>query len=278
MWRRAPVLMQALLAGLAVTGTATVVWGVLIEINLRFLRRLPWAAGVMAVFLIFYWKYLKGWGWPQATSLARSKSLRAGALSAGVWRWSLGAGGMGLAASVALFAIAHRLIAWPQTSRADLSKIPIATLLITLLMSAAVAGISEEAGFRGYMQRKLELRYGPALGIAMASFVFGLSHLNHTIFVPAILFDIGWGALYGTMTYLSGSIVPAIILHSSADAIEFMVAWRFPTTGALPLVWTSGPDSLFWFNCVLSILLGGGAVWSFRQLARGSLEHSFMSN
>jgi len=29
------------------------------------------------------------------------------------------------------------------------------------------------------------------------------------------------GALYGLLAYLSGSIVPAMILHSSAAALEF---------------------------------------------------------
>jgi membrane protease YdiL (CAAX protease family) len=267
MWTRVPLLVRASLAAVAVTGIATVVWGVLIDANLRFSPRLPWAAVIMAVFLIFYWKYLKGWGWPKSTSAARCASLRAEPLSAAVWRWSLLAGGLGLASSIALFIISHRLIRWPQPSRLDLSHIPFATLLLTILMSAAVAGISEEAGFRGYMQGRLELRYGPAIGIAIASFFFGLAHLSHGVFAPAIVFDIGWGALYGLLTYLSGSIVPAVVLHSSADALEFIVVWKFPPTTPAPLVWTRGPDTLFWFNCVLMILLGTTSVWAFRRLA-----------
>jgi membrane protease YdiL (CAAX protease family) len=267
MWTRVPLLVRALLAAVAVTGIATVVWGVLIHANLRFSPKLPWAAVIMAVFLIFYWKFLKGWGWPQSTASARRTSLRAEPLSASVWRWSLLAGGLGLAASIALFIISHRLIRWPQPSRPDLSHIPSATLLLTILMSAAVAGISEEAGFRGYMQGLLEHRYGPAIGIAIASFVFGLAHLSHGAFVPAILFDIGWGALYGLLTFLSGSIVPAVVLHSSADALEFIVAWQFPPAAPAPLVWASGPDTLFWFNCVLMMLLATASVWAFRQLA-----------
>jgi membrane protease YdiL (CAAX protease family) len=266
MWNRVPLLVRALLAAVAVTGTATVVWGVLIQSNLRLSPKLPWAAVVMAVFLIFYWKYLKGWGWPQSSAATRRSSLRAEPLTASVWRWSLLAGTLGLAASIELFIIAHRLVRWPQPSRLDFSNIPSATLLLIFLMNAAVAGISEEAGFRGYMQGLLEHRYGGAIGIALTSFVFGLAHLSHGASVPAILFDIGWGAFYGLLTSLSGSILPAVILHSGADALEFIVAWKFPLAGPAPLVWAGGTDPIFWFNCVLVILLGTASVWAFRQL------------
>ena len=175
---------------------------------------------------------------------------------------------MGLAASIALLILSHRLIQWPQPARSDLSHIPLITLLPSLLMSATVAGIGEEAGFRGFMQGPLERRYGPAVGIAITSMVFGLAHLTHGAFLPAILFDIGWGALYGSLTYRSGSIVPAIVLHSSADALEFIAAWKFPPAAGAPLAWASGPDRLLWFNCLLVVLLGSASVWAFRRLAR----------
>src|SRR6266536_581105 len=187
MWNRVPLWLRALLAGAAVTGTATIVWGALIQSNLRFFPQLPWAAPVMALFLVFYWKFLKGWGWPRSTAAARRAGLRAEPVSSSVWRWSLLAGGLGLAASIALFILSHRLIRWPQP-RSDLAHIPFITLLPSLLMSATVAGISEEAGFRGYMQGPLERGYGPAAGIAITSFVFGLAHLTHGAFLPAITF------------------------------------------------------------------------------------------
>jgi len=268
MWKRVPLFLRALLAAAAVTGTATVVWGVLVQSNLRFWPKLPWATILMAVFLVFYWKFLKGWGWPRSTAAARRAGLRAEPLSPSAWRWSLLAGGLGLAASIALFILAHRLIRWPQPAPSGLSRIPIITLLPSLLMSAMVAGISEEAGFRGYMQGPLERRYGPAMGIALTSIVFGLAHLTHSAFVPAILFDIGWGALYGFLTYRSGSIVPAIVLHSCSDAVEFLAAWRFPPGAPVPLAWVGGADPLFWFDCGVVVVLGSASAWAFRRLGR----------
>jgi membrane protease YdiL (CAAX protease family) len=268
MWNRVPLLLRALLATAAVTGTATVVWGGLIQSNLRYWPRLPWATVIMAVFLVFYWKFLKGWGWPRSTAAARRAGLRAEPLCSSVWRWSMVAGGLGLAASIVLFILSHRLMRWPQPAHSDLSHIPLTTLLPGLLMSAMVAGISEEAGFRGYMQGPLERQYGPAMGIAITSIVFGLAHLSHGAFLPAILFDIGWGALYGLLTYRTGSILPAIVLHSSGDALEFVAAWKFPPSAPAPLVWATGADPLLWFDCILAVLLGGVSVWAFRRLAR----------
>jgi membrane protease YdiL (CAAX protease family) len=244
MLNRVPLLLRALLAAAAVIGTATVVWGGLIQSNLRFSPRLPWATIIMAVFLVFYWKFLKGWGWPRSTAATRRAGLRAEPLSSSVWRWSLVAGGLGLAASIVLFILSHRLMRWPQPAHSGLSHISFITLLPSLLMSAVVAGVSEEAGFRGYMQGPLERRYGPAMGIAITSIIFGLAHLSHGAFLPAILFDIGWGALYGVLTYRTGSIVPAIVLHSSADALQFVAAWKFPPSAPAPLVWATGPDTL----------------------------------
>jgi len=267
MWNRVPLILRAVLAAAVVTGSATVVWGALVQLNLKLSPPLPWATVVMAAFLFFYWRFLKGWGWPRSTAAGRRSSLRAESISSSAWRWSLLAGGLGLSASIALFIVAHRLIQWPQPAHADLSHIPSTTLLPLLLMSALVAGISEEAGFRGYMQAPLERRYGAAVAIAVTSVVFGLAHLTHGAFAPAILFDIGWGALYGLIAYLSGSIVPAIVLHSSADALEFIAAWRFRPAAPAPLVWVNGPDPLFCTDWLLVVLLAGASILAFRRLA-----------
>ncbi len=265
MWSRFPFILRTFLAAIAVTGTASLIWGALIQSNLRFSPQLPWAAVLMAVFLFFDWKLLKGWGWPQSTSAARRASLGAHPLSPSVWRWSLLAGGLGLDASIALFIFSRRLILWPHPPRPNLSPIPSYTLLPSLLVSATVAGISEEAGFRGHLQGPLSRRYGPAIGIAVTSFVFGLAHLSHGAFVPAILFDIGWGALYGLLTYLCGSILPAIFLHSTAGALEVLAALKFSPATPAPVLWASGPNSSFWFLSVLLILLGTASVWAFRH-------------
>ncbi len=276
MWHRLPLLLRLLLSAAAVTLSANLLWGALVQSNLFFSPQFPWAVPLMAVFLVVYWKYLKGWGWPRSTAASRRASLRAEPLTPAIWRWSLLAGGLALASSIALFLVCHRLSHWPQAPRPDLSRIPSLTLLPSFLMSAMVAGISEEAGFRGYLQGPLERRYGPAFAIAASSIVFGLAHLTHSAFLSAILFDVVWGALYGLLTYLGGSILPAMILHSSADALEFLAAWKFPPSpsSSAPLVWATGPDALFWTNCLLVLLLGATSLWAFRRLAHARTPNS----
>lgn len=273
MWLRIPVPIRSILLAVAVTGPPTLIWGILVTANLTSATRFPWSAAVMAVFLVFYWNFLRGWGWPRSSAAARRAGLRADPISSSVWRWSLLAGGLGLAASIVLFLVTHRLIRWPQPQHPDLSHIASTTLLPVLLVSALVAGISEEAGFRGYMQGLLERRYGPAVGIIITSIVFGLAHLTHGAFLPAILFDIGSGALYGLVAYRSGSIVPAIVLHSSADALEFIAAWKIPPSAPTPLIWETGPDLRLWLSLCLMVLLGTASVWAFRRLASVTCVH-----
>ena len=60
MWNRVPLPLRALLAAIAVTGTTTLVWGALIQTNLRFFPRLPWATALMAVFLETVYNSLTG--------------------------------------------------------------------------------------------------------------------------------------------------------------------------------------------------------------------------
>jgi len=269
-WSRLPILLRSIAVGLLVTAVPALLWGVLLQVNVKLSAQTPWSAILMAVFLIFYWKYLQGWGWPYSRASQRRNGLRAPALAPAVWGWSLLAGGFGLAASIALFIVAHRLVHWPVAAAPDFSKFPATTIFVTLLMSAIVAGFSEEAGFRGYMQSPLEGRYGPASAILITSVIFGLFHLSHGFFAPAILFDIGWGAFYGLLAWQSGSIVPALVLHSAADFLEFMLVWKLPHRAPAPLVWQAPPDARFWAECALVVVMSAASVFAFRRLRRRS--------
>lgn len=262
------MLLRAILIGLLVAAVPNLLWGILLQLNLSSFAQIPWSAIVMALFLAGYWKYLQGWGWPQSLALPRRVGLRAPALSPAVWRRSLLAGGLGLAASIVLYIVAHRLIRWPIAAAPDFSKYSAVTVLLSLLVSAIVAGVSEEAGFRGYMQGPLEQRYGPAPAILVTSMVFGLAHLSHGIFAPAILFDMGWGALYGLLAWRSGSIVPALVLHSAADFLEFMLVWKLPHRTPAALVWQAAPGTLFWAECVLIVAMSTASVWAFHRLGK----------
>ena len=264
--QRIPVIVRAIIVGLIVTSAASLPWGILVQANLRAATALPWAAALMVAYLFVYLGYLNGWGWPRSTGAFRKDSLRAISLPLRVWGWSLLSGISAFASSIALLLVVRRMIPWPVAAEEYPARLSPLFIVVTLLVSAAVAGVSEESGFRGYMQRILEGRYGPTTAILLSSVVFGLAHLTHGLRPVPLLFDAVWGALYGILAYLSGSIIPGMILHSSLDFIEFLVAWR-RVLPLRPLVWQSGPDHHFWGTCAAAIILALVAVWAFRCLA-----------
>jgi hypothetical protein len=70
-----------ILIGLLVTSVPTLLWGILLQVNLKLSAQTPWAGILMAAFLVLYWKYLHGWGWPQSLATPRRIGLRAPALA-----------------------------------------------------------------------------------------------------------------------------------------------------------------------------------------------------
>lgn len=58
-------------------GAGLLPWDILVWANLSFAPVLPWAAIIMAAYLLVYWKYLQGRGWPESTARARLECLRA---------------------------------------------------------------------------------------------------------------------------------------------------------------------------------------------------------
>ncbi|NIM04086.1 MAG: CPBP family intramembrane metalloprotease, partial [Armatimonadetes bacterium] len=59
----------------------------------------------------------------------------------------------------------------------DYSAFPIWLVWLYIILTASVVGITEEVGFRGYMQVPLEKRYGPVVAIAIVSTLFMVLHL-----------------------------------------------------------------------------------------------------
>ena len=100
-----------------------------------------------------------------------------------VWAWALTAGGLAIAALVVALRLANRLVVLPQQTLPDLAHVPRFTVLSLLVMAAPVAGIVEEAAFRGYMQGPIERRYGLAPAILVTGTMFAVAHLD---FTPAL--------------------------------------------------------------------------------------------
>jgi len=272
LWQRLPAVVRALVAGFVVVTAGQIPAGALDVANRRWLPSIPWGAFAIAAWLWLYWRYLGGEGWPRATAEMRHFALRAGPLSPRVWRWSLVACGVASLALRMMLDLARRLSTRPAqdlTPVEELAKYPFPTVLLLFLAAAATAGVVEEAAFRGYMQTPVERRHGPVIAIAFVALVFSLVHYRWEapdpvpwlIFIPCY---VGVSVGYGTLAWLTGSIVPGVIGHTLVDAVAYLRYWLF---GIPRSVWQTGFDALFWTEAVVLLLAGAGTVWAYCRLS-----------
>ena len=270
LWRRIPVIPRAILTGLLVSAGGNLPWALLAGANLEYpwAFPVPWSVLVMAALLWLFWQWLQGRGWPRSTAAARRRGLRAVRLSGRTWFWSLLTGVLGIASVVGLQRLIVRLVELPRDPLPDLSRFSGLEILSFIFMISLVAGVAEEAGFRGYMQGTIERRHGVVAAILVTGTVFGLIHASHASWSPALMpVFLGVSLIFGALAWITGSILPGVVLHTAVDVASFLRAWRMGEPAPRPLVWELGPDSAFW-AAVLVFLVGGVAtVWACRRLA-----------
>lgn len=89
-----------------------------------------------------------------------------------------------------------------------------------LLMLALVPAVCEELLFRGYAQRQFERGIGIAGGVLCSGIIFGLYHLRFTQALP--LSALGLYLAY--LTWRTGSLWPAVLVHFANNAFSILVA------------------------------------------------------
>lgn len=263
---------QAVLIGMLVVLAGTIPRNLLFAANLRFHHSVPWAVPLVAIYLWFFWRYLAGIGQAEPIATQRRTSLRANPLSGKVWMWSLISGGLGITTLVLALRVLNRLVALPEQHLPDLSQVPTITVLSLLLMAAPVAGIVEEAAFRGYMQGPIEKRYGLMVAILVTGTMFAVAHLDFTpILWP---YYVAVAAIYGTVTYLTNSILPAILLHTGGNLYSNFDLWihgkaEWQTASApAALIWTTGIDAAFRASFAVLFVSIVATIWAYFMLAR----------
>ena len=224
----------------------------------------PWAVLPAALYLWAYWRFIGDrWGAPNSAA-KRRENLRANPLSRRMWTASLAAGLVGFGALVSLLALAARLVPLPASSPiVTPPDMPIVTALSLIVMGSIVAGVTEEAAFRGYMQGPIERRYGLAAAILVNGTLFGLLHFpTHPADVLWMLpYYLAVSAVYGALTWAANSILPALVLHVGGDIVVLTRWWLTgrpewqigPTLR--PLVWESGADVHFVLSVLFSTVL-----------------------
>lgn len=229
-WRKLPVVVRAILVASIVGAVGQAPRNTLIFANLKLSPALPWAVLVIGLYLSLFWWYFGGHGWPRSTAQTRRACLRGKLPRGRVLRRAMIAGAFATVTLRAMLDVLRRLSTRPTqdlTSPGVLNRYPFVTILLLLSVTAAMAGIVEEAAFRGYMQKPIEERHGPVVAILFVSIVFSAAHYRFDapdpwpwlIFTPAY-FSVG--LVLGTLAYFTDSIVIGVFVHTLVDAVALL--------------------------------------------------------
>ena len=249
------IILSAIISGVGVLLAGSLPWGaVLAPLNLRLAPVVPWAIVPMAIYLWAYWRFVGGRLGSPATAEARRQRLRAHPVSPEAWPMAIVTGLVGFGALLTLVTLMARVMSMPATTPIEAPPgMPPATVFTLLTMASLVAGVTEEASFRGYMQGAIERRYGLSAGILVSGIMFGVLHFaNHPNAVLQMLpYYIAVSALYGGLTWATNSILPALTLHAGGDVWSLTRLWLTGrpewqmSAAPPPLVWESGLDARF---------------------------------
>lgn len=145
--------------GLLVALVGLAPWVVMARLNARLYPDIPWAAVATLAWLAVYLAWLGGVGPPGRWKAARRYRLRLWRPGSNGWATDGIAVTLSLMALIGLLAFVWILVGAPARP-VDLSGYPSTVYLISIVVvGPLVAGVIEEAAYRGYMQRGLE-RHG----------------------------------------------------------------------------------------------------------------------
>jgi membrane protease YdiL (CAAX protease family) len=268
-WNRLPVIVRAVIVGVLVGLIAANVW-----LPLLFGLHMPLAAGAEVLFLTAYVWWASGGGPPRSLKAMRADAFRGLPHSASQWIWGLVAA-VSFAATVhASIVVLFRFVAFPAAefhAGYDLSIIADPSMRwLAVVISAVSAGVCEEIGFRGYMQRPIEKRHGPVLAILISSLIFMLVHLTKswsTIGMVPIVF--GAGLLLGTLARASGTLVFCMIGHTIMDVGLFAYWWtQIAGTFSQRPISETGMDRAFYAECSVLAFALAVTIFAITRLKR----------
>ena len=223
LWKETVAVVRALVAAVLVTEAGLIPWLVL-QVALPPLI----ACAAMLGALVAYWLFFSGQMlWP-ATMPWRRERFRETALSRATWIWGLSASALFVVTIESAFFTHFRLIPFPAEQFQPPALLEQATTLelwALTIIASLVAGVCEETGFRGYMQRSLELRFGPAKAIVVTTVGFAALHANQawvlTLMPPLLLASV----MLGVLACAARSLIPGIIGHTVMDVFNFSYWW-----------------------------------------------------
>jgi membrane protease YdiL (CAAX protease family) len=263
------VVVRAVVVGISVGMIAANVWPLLLlKIGM------PAAALAELAFLSLYVAWAAGRGPPQKLRETRADYFRVRSLSRTQWLWGVIAAVSFAATIHAALILLFRLVPFPAASfhsGYDFSFIGSSSMQwMACIVSALSAGVCEETGFRGYMQRPIEHRHGPIVAILISSVFFTLLHLTKDWaligMVPVVF---GAGVLLGTLARASGTLVFCMLGHWIMDIGLFAYWWtQIAGTFSQRPIFEVGVDLFFIAECGIFTLALGLTLMAIGRLRR----------
>lgn len=133
------------------------------------------------------------------------------------------------------------------------------SVILGVLFIGLVPAIFEEVMFRGYIMRAFEKSWGIMPAILFSSLLFGMYHIQPS----NILGLASLGALFAYVTYISDSLIPAMILHlvnNGGQVIYGSVNTEFLESTV------SSEFGMPWYWVVLSVILSSGLLYLMYQM------------
>jgi membrane protease YdiL (CAAX protease family) len=225
LWHRSLSVFRAVIVGVLVGMIAANIWPLFL-----FRLGMPAAAFVEIVFLALYLWWVSGGGPPNSLRAARAENFRARSLSAAQWTWGIVAAVSFAVTINAALVLLFRIVPFPAAAfheGYDFSFIPSHQMQwLACVVAALSAGICEETGFRGYMQRPIEKSSGPIVAITVSSLVFTLIHLTKSwALIGMVPIVFGAGVLLGALARVSGTLLFGMLGHWIMDIGLFAYWW-----------------------------------------------------
>jgi membrane protease YdiL (CAAX protease family) len=264
-----PVSLRAVIVGLLIALPAANVWPLLL-LNLG----VALAAIAEAMFFALYIWWAAGGGPPRAAQASRVTAFRRGTLSSTQWLWGMVAALCFAVTIHASIVLLFRFVPFPVAEFRqgyDFSFIPTVPLRwLAVVISAASAGICEETGFRGYMQRPIELSHGAPVAILISSLFFTVLHLTKNWALAGMIPIIfGAGILLGLLAWSSESLIPCMIGHTIMD-IGLFSYWWTGIAGEFTLrpIGETGVDRAFVIACIAACAMLAITLLAIWRLCR----------
>jgi membrane protease YdiL (CAAX protease family) len=265
---RTGVVVAALGVSFAITAVGQGLWGAMAIVNVKLTPALPWSAIVMPAVLAGLGLFLAGRTRPRWGAEARRALVPLAPVSRAAWMWSLTAGAASVVALAGLWSVFGSLVRTAPNLLPDTHSLPLWTALPMLLVSIVAAPLTEELAFRGYALGLLRRHFGVITALVISSLMFAAAHLTQGVYPTKLAIYFLFGLGLAVIVWRTGSLLPAMVVHSFGDLVFFTCVW--PQDAGRRLVTEGGADAGFYAALALVVVCGALCGAAFRRLLRAT--------